>query len=132
MRCPTCSKNSSHIRVNADGSIGCHNCLGFSETGGTPTDKILTRNATRVVEQQEQYEQDMITPYVVGKSTNKVVVNEDFIDLYPNQAAQTYSPDELKSVGQIGLKPSESKDDGEAVEFKGDEKSAIKEIVNEK
>lgn len=131
MKCPTCTKDSSHIRITPGGAIGCHNCMGFSETGGTKTDKILTRNATRITEQQVQYEGDMITPYVVDKSTNQVVVNEDFIDMYPEQAAQTYSPDELRSVGQPDLKPTVEVDDGQGIEFSGSEQETIKEIVNE-
>ncbi len=131
MRCPTCSKESTHIRISTNGSVGCHNCLGFSETGGSPTDKILTRNATRIVEQAIQYEADMITPYVVDKSTNKVTVNEDFIALYPDQAAQTYSQDELKSVGQEGLRPTVDVDDGKGIEFSGDTEKAFGDIVKE-
>lgn len=131
MTCPTCQKDSSHIRINVDGTMGCHNCMGFSETGGTKTDKILTRNATRITEQQIQHEGDMITPYVVDKSTNQVVPNEDFVALYPNQAAQTYSKDELKSIGQEGLTPEIDIDDGQGIEFVGDEKEAIHEIVEE-
>lgn len=130
MKCPTCTKDSSHIRITSSGAIGCHCCMGFSETGGTKTDKILTRNATRITEQQVQYEGDMITPYVVDKSTNQVVVNEDFIDMYPEQAAQTYSPDELRSVGQPDLKPTVEVDDGQGIEFVGSEQEAVKEIVN--
>lgn len=129
MKCPTCKTESAHIRIDKSG-VHCHACGGFGETSGA-TDKILTRNATRIVEQQVQYEGDMITPYKVDKSTNQVVVNEDFIDLYPNQAAQTYSDAELKSVGQEGLKTSISVDDGKGIEFAGDEQEAIKEIVNE-
>lgn len=131
MLCPTCSNESSHIRINPNGAIGCHMCMGFSETGGSPTDKILTRNAPRIVEQQVQYEADMITPYVVDKSTNQVVVNEDFIDLYPEQAAQTFSREELKQVGQEWLESTPDTDDGQAIEFTGDEKQAIDAIVKE-
>lgn len=129
MKCPTCNKSSSHIRINTDGSIGCHHCLGFSETGGSKTDKILTRNATRITEQQEQHEADMITPYIVDKSTNQVVVNEDFIELYPNQAAETYSKEELRSVGQEGLKSAVLPDEGQGIEFSGSEEESIGAIV---
>lgn len=129
MTCPSCSKPSSHIRINTDGSIGCHHCLGFSESGGSKTDKILTRNATRITEQREQFEADMITPYVVDKSTNQVVINEDFIELYPNQAAETFSPEELRSVGQEGLKASVEVDNGQGIEFSGSEEEAIGAIV---
>lgn len=129
MRCPTCKTNSSHVHVGTDGSITCHKCGGFSESGGSSTDKILTRNSTRVTEQQMQYEQDLITPYVVDKSTNKAVVNEEFINLYPEQAAQTYTKVELKSVGQPDLKPQTEVDDGRGIEFTGDESESIGEII---
>lgn len=128
MKCPTCQTESAHIRIDNTG-IHCHKCGGWGETSGTPTDKILTRNAPRITEQQEQFEQDMITPYIVDKSTSKVVVNEDFIDLYPEQAAQTYTASELKSVGQEGLKPTTDIDDGKNIEFSGSEKQAIGDIV---
>lgn len=128
MKCPTCQTESAHIRIDNTG-IHCHKCGGFSETGGASTDKILTRNAPRITEQQEQFEQDMITPYVVDKSTNKVAVNEDFIALYPDSAAKTYTQEELKSVGQEGLKPVTDIDDGKNIEFSGSEKQAIGDIV---
>lgn len=110
--------------------MNCHNCGGFSESGGSGTDKILTRNASRITEQHLQFEGDMITPYIVDKSTNKAVVNEEFINLYPEQAAQTYSQDELKSVGQTDLTPVVNEDDGKGIEFSGDEIAAIDDIVN--
>lgn len=129
MVCPTCQTESSHIRINTNGSMGCHACLGFSESGGSGTDKILTRNASRITEQGLQYEQDLITPYVVDKSTNQAVVNEEFINLYPEQAAQTYTQEELKSVGQPDLKPAVNDDDGRGIEFTGDESESIREII---
>jgi hypothetical protein len=128
MICPTCNYDSSRIRVSATGAITCHNCGGFSESGGTKTDKILTRNATRITEDQLQHEGDMITPYVVDKSTNQVVVNEEFINLYPTQAAQTYTPEELQSVGQGNLKPPEPEDTSD-IQFNGDEEQAIDAII---
>lgn len=130
MQCPTCSSESTHIHVNTKGTISCHKCGGFSESGGSNTDKILTRNATRITEQQLQYEQDLITPYVVDKSTNQAVVNEEFINLYPEQAAQTYTQEELKSVGQPDLKPIANDDTGKGIEFKGDDTEAIKEVLD--
>lgn len=128
MLCPTCSKESTHIRIDSRG-MGCHNCRGFSESGGSKTDKILTRNSARITTEQVQYEGDLITPYIVDKSTSKAVVNEEFINLYPDKAAETYTADELKSVGQPDLKPSVNDDDGKSVEFKGSEDEAISDIL---
>ncbi len=104
--------------------------MGFAESGGSSTDKLLTRNATRVTEQAIQYEGDLITPYVVDKSTNQAVVNEEFINLYPNQAAQTYTQEELKSVGQPDLKPPVDTDEGKGIEFSGDESDTIGEVIH--
>lgn len=128
MICPTCSNESTHIRIDNHG-VGCHNCRNFSESGGTKTDKILTRNADRVTTEQLQYEGDMITPYIVDKTTNKAIVNEAFINLYPAQAASTYTHAELKSVGQQDLKPVVNDDKGEGIEFNGIESDAIHDIV---
>lgn len=130
MTCPTCKHESSHIRIDSRG-VGCHDCRGFSESGGSLTDKVLTRNSDRVLEQQVQFEGDMQTPYVVDKSTNQVIVNEEFINLYPEQAAQTYTAEELKSVGQPDLKPSQQEYDKTGVEFSGSEEQAVTEIMNE-
>jgi hypothetical protein len=129
MTCPTCSNETSHIRVE-QGIVGCHACMGFSETGGSSTDKILTRSSERVLEQQVQNEGDMITPYVVDRSTNQAVINQDFIDMYPNQAANTFSQEELRSSGNENLTPVQDDSMDEDVEFRGDEKQAIKEIVD--
>jgi len=71
----------------------------------------------------------MITPYIVDKSTNRAVVNEEFINLYPDKAAEMYTADELKSVGQPDLKPAVNDDDGKGVEFAGSEEEAISGIV---
>lgn len=130
MTCPTCSHETSHVRVER-GIVGCHSCMGFSETGGSSTDKILTRSSERVLEQQVQNEGDMITPYVVDRSTNQAVINQDFIDMYPNQAANTFTQEELRSSGNENLTPVQDDSMDEDVEFRGDEKQAIKEIINE-
>lgn len=130
MICPTCQTESHHIKVIGDRAI-CHNCGGFSETGGPKVDKILTYNADRITEQQIQHEGDMITPYIVDKSTNQAIVNQDFIDKYPNQAAQTFSQEELKASGNENLKPPEKDDDGSGIEFKGSQEEAMREVVDE-
>lgn len=128
MRCPICSKESSHIRIDSWG-VGCHHCRGFSESGGSSTDKLLTRNASRITDEQVQYEGDVITPYIVDKNTNQAVVNEEFINLYPEQAAQTYTKSELASVGQPDLKPAAVVQSTEGIEFSGDASEAIRDIV---
>lgn len=129
MICPTCNTESHHIKVIGDRTV-CHNCGGFSETGGSRTDRILTYNADRITEQQVQHEGDMITPYIVDKSTNQAVVNQDFIDKYPDQAAVTYSQEELKASGNEDLKPPENDDNGSGIEFNGSQEEATKEIIN--
>lgn len=136
MICPTCNHETSHIKILPSGREVCHNCGGFSESGGVKTDKILTRNADRVREQQLQHEGDMITPYVWDEATKKVVLNQDFVELYPVQAADTFTEQELRAAGHGKLidelkhgEWTEQSDDPD-VEFKGDEREAIKEIVN--
>lgn len=118
------------INISKSGRITCYSCGNFSESGGSRTDKILTRNASRITDEQVQYEGDTLTPYIVDKSTNQAVVNEEFINLYPDQAAQTYTADELKSVGQQDLKSVEVTDMNEGIEFNGDSEQAIGDIVS--
>lgn len=130
MKCANCNSDTAHIKISSTGSFSCSRCGGWPETSGSRTDKILTRNADRITTEQVQFEGDMITPYVVDKSTNRAVVNEEFINLYPDKAASTYTADELKSVGQPDLKPSVNDDDGEGVEFVGDESEAIGAILD--
>lgn len=130
MICPTCNTESHHIKVIGD-RTGCHNCMGFSETGGSKTDKILTYTADRVTEQQIQHEGDMITPYIVDKSTNQAIVNQDFVDKYPDQAAVTFSQEELKASGNENLKPPESDDNGSGIEFNGSQEEAMEGVIKD-
>lgn len=127
MICPTCQTDSSHIKVIGN-RTGCHSCLGFAETGGK-TDKILTYNADRITEQHIQNEGDLISPYTIDKSTNQVIVNESFIDKYPDQAATIFKEEELQAAGYGELKPQENDDTGEGIEFVGDESDAIEEVI---
>lgn len=129
MICPSCNTDSMRINISKSGNITCHNCGSFSESGGSSTDKLLTRNASRITDEQVQYEGDTITPYVVDKNTNQAVVNEEFINLYPEQAAQTYTKSELASVGQPDLQPTIETDTKEGIEFSGDASEAIRDIV---
>lgn len=131
MICPTCNTGSHHIKVLGD-RTGCHNCMGFSETGGPKTDKILTYTADRITEQQVQHEGDLIPPYIFDKSTNQAIVNQDFIDKYPDQAAVTFSQDELKASGNENLKPSENDDNGEGIQFNGSQEEAMREVIESK
>lgn len=128
MICPTCKKDSARIQV-IGGRVGCSNCFGTSESGGSRTDKILTYNADRITEQQVQNEGDIITPYIVDKNTHQAIVNDDFVQKYPTQALGIFSRDELDSSGFTDLQASEE-DDGAEVEFSGDQKESIGKIVN--
>jgi len=129
MICPTCSTETAHIKVEIDGSVVCHKCGGFSQTGGSKTDKVLTRNASRITEQQIQYEADIIPPYKLDKNTRQVVPNEDFMELYPNQAVDTFTQDELIDAGYGGLKKHQKNDD-KGIKFKGRAQDAIKNVVD--
>jgi len=73
----------------------------------------------------------MIPPYVFDKATKQVKVNDDFVELYPNQAAETFTKAELKEAGHTNLTKQTEKDDGEPIQFKGEAKNAIQEIVRQ-
>lgn len=109
--------------------MSCHSCGGFSQTGGSKTDKVLTRNASRVTEQQVQYEGDMIPPYKIDKNTKQVVPNEDFMEMYPDQSADTFSKNELQRAGYSGIKKRATKNNDKDVKFRGSAENAIKKIV---
>jgi hypothetical protein len=130
--CPNCKHQTSHLKILPNGNTICHNCGGYAESGGVRTDKILTRNSDRVRDQQHQHEGDMITPYVWDKATDKAVVNHDFVELYPEQAAVTFTKDELKAAGHGRLleRVKEADPDTSDVEFSGDEKQAIKGVID--
>lgn len=130
MTCPGCQGESSHIKVIGN-NIVCHNCGGYSESGGVSTDRILTRNSDRLSEQRVQHEADMITPYVVDKDTNQPIVNQDFIDQYPEQSKDTFSKEELKQSGNQDLVKQEQPEDDD-VEYSGNEDEAIEEIIQKK
>lgn len=133
MICPRCSINSTHLKVVGDALL-CHSCGGFSESGGVKTDMILTRNSARIIEEQHQHEGDLIPPYVYSESQSKPVVNEDFIELYPDRAVETFDDAELAEVGYPDLKSEVIANRGEEareqVTFSGNEQEAIKEIVD--
>ncbi len=128
MICPTCQTDSTHIKIIRN-RVGCHKCMGFSET--SKTDKVLTYVADRITEQQVQYEGDMITPYVVDKSTNNVIVNESFVDAYPEQSTGIFTREELGKAGYEELKPPANDDNGEGITFSGDQEESIREILDE-
>jgi hypothetical protein len=127
--CPTCNHTTSHLKILPDGRECCSNCGGFSETGGVKTDKILTRQSDRVRQEQQQHEGDMLPPYLFNKATGNVEVNHDFVELYPNQAAQTFSKDELVKAGHSHLLERAPASESEDIEFNGNAEEAIKEIV---
>lgn len=130
MKCPTCQTETAHIRLDVDGTLTCHSCGKFSQTGGSKTDKILTRASNRVTEQQIQHEGDMIPPYTVDKNTKEVIPNEAFMEMYPHQSAETYTKEELANAG-FTPPPTENTDKGEGIEFKGDTKQGISDVINE-
>lgn len=131
MICPTCKHQTTHLKILPDGREICHNCGGFAESGGVKTDKILTRNSSRLDEQRQQHEGDMILPYTFNKATKQVEVNHDFVELYPNQAAQTFTADELQAAGHSRLLEATAEPEPDSsVESKGNAEEAIKEIVD--
>ena len=134
MICPRCSTDSKHLKFVND-MLLCHSCGNFGESGGTRVDKILTRNAQRITEEQSKHEGDMITPYVFDKNEKKVVPNADFIERYPEQATETFTDDELITSGYVQVKEfvEEQKRQTTATEpdvtFSGDETKGMGDII---
>lgn|SRR3990167_8494346 len=102
MRCRTCGNNSHRILV-IDGTDVCSNC-GLQETGGAKVDGSITRNSSRIREQQQAYKSDLTPPHVYDKASRKLKVNTDFVKLFPEQATKTFTNAELKDVGITKLK----------------------------
>lgn len=76
----------------------------MNETGGSKVDGSITRNSSRIREQQKQFQSDLIPPYTWDKASKKAKPNSEFIKLFPNQAEKTFTSSELKSVGVTKLK----------------------------
>lgn len=62
-------------------------------------DGFLTRNSPRIRIQQEKHAADFVQPHVYDRLTRRLKPNEDFIKLYPTQAKQYYSGEELRKAG---------------------------------
>lgn len=104
MTCNTCHFTSaSRIKV-INGIDYCNNCTSMTVTGGSKVDGAITRNSQRIREQQKQFAADFIPPYTYDKAKHKGVVNKEFVNAYPEQAAKTFTSQELQSVGVIKIK----------------------------
>lgn len=95
--CDNCHKEAVHIVINADGE-SCENCGHLDTTGGHSMDGAAARNIYSIRESQKIDEGDLIQPWVVGDDGQQTI-NDDFIDLYPDQAHQYYTEEELKAKG---------------------------------
>lgn len=101
MICRSCNLSSNRIKVIAGADV-CTHC-GLVETGGSKVDNLITRNSFRVREQQKQMAGDMVTPWTYDKQRKKVVVNQEFIRNFPDQAKKTFSDSELKASNNAKL-----------------------------
>ena len=98
MICRSCKKKAYHIKVIGGTEI-CENCGGFSVAGGTKTDGLLTRNRFSVRRDSIMYEGDTLPPHEYDKHSKKFKPREDFIKRFPDKVNDTYSKEELKSMG---------------------------------
>ena len=97
-KCDNCHKEANHIVITADKEY-CEHCGGIGATGGVRTDGLASRSIFSIRESQKAMEGDLITPYTYDQNQGKMVINQDFIDKYPDQAHNYYSEDELQKMG---------------------------------
>jgi len=118
MVCRTCGEESAYIKITSGGVELCSNCGGFSESSGVDTDNIITRSSQRVRQQHITSEGDQILPHIYDRNQKKAVVNQDFIDKYPNRVKDSYSKQELKKMKWVQPKMKQDVKAGK-VEFEG-------------
>ncbi len=104
MICPNCKQPTSRLRVYRDFSA-CAACLGLSESGGVKIDGSLTRQSTRIRDQQRTHEGDIIPPHVFDYNKRGLVPNPDFIKRYPEKLTSSYTVAELKAAGHSRIAP---------------------------
>ena len=102
MKCLSCGNNSHRILV-INGTDVCSNC-GLQETGGAKIDGSITRNSSRIREQQQAYKSDLTPAWTYDKNKRRTVPSTDFVKLFPEQATKTFTNAELKDVGITKLK----------------------------
>lgn len=129
MTCNSCQAKTTRILTTKDGRDRCPNCYPMAITGKSQ-DRLITRSSQRVRDQQIQFEGDMIPPHTYDKTERKLKPNQDFLDRFPEQAHNYFTPTELKKAGVASKyhKKKEAKDN-EPIEHKGSAKKAIKKIV---
>ncbi len=76
----------------------------MTETGGAKIDGSITRNSSRIREQQQAYKSDLTPPHIWDKASKRLKVNKEFVKLFPEQATKTFTNAELKDVGITKLK----------------------------
>lgn len=139
MVCLNCGNETNRIMQAEDGSEICPNCSGLTQSGGAKIDGIITRNSWRIRRNQSRFEGDQVQPHIWDKTKRRLVVNPDFVKLYPKQVKNFFNDDEMTKDGYSKL-PEYSKKlkaktskavakDKQGVIFEGDSKSAIKKIL---
>lgn len=99
MTCPNCHQPTNRMRIYEGGIKACANCLGLSETGGTAIDGVLSRNSSRVRDQQRTHEVDTIAPHVFDHNTRDLRPNPEFMKHYPDRLTSNYTQKELEKAG---------------------------------
>lgn len=102
MVCPNCKTEAARIVIRVSGSH-CPNCSNIAETAGASVSGIITRTSSRVRNQQEKHRGDVVIPHTYDKASGKIVPNPDFVKLYPEQTAQYFDEQEVKSSGNKKL-----------------------------
>jgi hypothetical protein len=101
-------------------------------------DNFATIHSDRVVNQQKQYGADFVQPQIYDKTKRKLVINPQFVSLYPDKVGTYFSPNEIKKAGMPRLsefaKKQETisksiKEKQKDVEFSGSRESGIKRLL---
>ena len=78
------------------------------------------------------HEGDLIPPHEYDKHERRVKPRKDFLEMYPDQSADTFSRAELDSVNYTKLKTKDEikvEVDPDPVEFVGDQNKRLKEVL---
>lgn len=136
--CDNCGKEANHIVITAVEEY-CEHCGGIATTGGVRTDGLASRSIFSIRETQKAMEGDLLTPFVADQNSGNMIINEEFIKLYPDQAHQYYTEEELKAQGLDKLAEKVAVDrenfvkgqDDSDVEFSGEfSEESVKQIVD--
>lgn len=112
-KCNSCNTDARHIIIDRHGER-CEFCGGVSLTSGS-TDKVHSRNIFSIRQSSQEFEGDLITPWTVDKNSGQRIINQDFVDRFPDQAFNYYTEDELQKLGLTKLAEKAESDRAEAI-----------------